>query len=267
MQKLFVAVAAILVTGVVGAFSVPSNDAQDAERPRPVKTRIVEIEETDGVIIERGEERDGEWRVELKREGKPRASQAPGMPGIVGMPMMRMMQQAGTWQIATSEKHTLLLNTATGETFRLDATEGKYFWSPIKRPEAQRREMPRMPEFGREMPRREQLEEKLEGLRKKLKDTDGDRREQIKNAMKELEKALEKLGNREGDRDEADRDAGREVDELEGALEDMEEEIAEVEKRLEKTDSKRESKELEKALDEMNKEAKELRKELKKLRK
>ncbi|MCB9895971.1 MAG: hypothetical protein H6839_16175 [Planctomycetes bacterium] len=278
MQKLIVASAAILITGVVGAFSVPGNDAQDARREtRRVETkepRIVEVE--DGEIIESVELKDGEWYVQRRRVETPRAPEAPrgGQPRMAEMPMMRMQgaPQPGTWQIVTVRERALLLNTATGETFTLADGDGGLRWQPIPRPDMQPRDMPRgMPEMPRmpgmdrpnaERPNREQLEEKLEQLRKRLKESEGERREQVKKAIEELENTLEKMGKRDREPEKgADRERLR--DELQNAIGDIERKIAALKEKAEETDSKKEARKIEEQIGELKDKANALRKELK----
>ena len=277
MQKLIIAALAILVTGVIGAFSVPGNNAQDARREtrrtQADKPRVVEVEE--GEIIE-GE--DGDWFIQRRRvqtPDTPRQPQAPQPPMGGNMPMMRMTQpQAGTWQVVSHDDILLLLNTASGETFMLDDNDDGLFWRPIPRPGMGQRDMPRgMPEMPRmpgmdrpngERPNREQLEQKLEQLHKRLKESEGERREQVKKAIEELENSLEKLGNRDrgNERNEgADRERRR--DELQGAIEELERKIGALKEKANDTDSKKEARKIEEQIGELKDKANALRKELK----
>lgn len=203
----------------------------------------------------------------------------------------------GMWQIVTHEKLVLLLNTASGETYRLREHEGELHWQPIPRPghdgprpDMPRGERPRDPDMPRgERPDRppveksgiERLEDEIRMLREKLRSARDEERPRIEARIKEL---LEKLKGadrpdqprrpeapREGRAPEREREfeeaVRREVErrERERHADMLNEKIAKLERELDKT-----LRAAEEANDEERKELKErakaLEKDLKALR-
>ncbi|MEZ5991685.1 MAG: hypothetical protein R3E76_04970 [Planctomycetota bacterium] len=292
MQKLMIAAAAILLTGVFGAFQVTGSDAQDAhKRVRTVEreeNRIViqkngEVKEgpADGIVIEtQGEDErvvyevgeDGKWHVRRSVE-----REAPEPRGIFQMQRVMQPGQPGTWQIVSNEDEMILLNTATGATFMLDDNDDGLFWREIPR-RGTERAMPRMPEMPdwrseRDQPNRtpEQIERRLNELRKRMKETRGDAREKMEKAIEELERALEKVGEarreeprRERENEEANRE--RHADELEAQINELKEHIKDLSNEAEETDSRRRARELEGEIKEIKEMIGNLKKELKELR-
>lgn len=196
----------------------------------------------------------------------------------------------GMWQIVTHEKLVLLLNTASGETFRLREREGELHWQPIPRPDMPRGERPRDSDMPRgDRPDRppvekggiERLEDEIRMLREKLRNARDEERPRIEARIKEL---LEKLKGadrpdqpkrpeapREGRAPEREREfeeaVRREVErrERERHTDMLNEKIAKLERELDKT-----LRAAEEADDEERKELKErakaLEKDLKALR-
>jgi len=287
MQKLMVALGAILITGVVGGFSVGGNVAQDAGKER---VRIVELEESGDAELRYDEldtveiiEQDGVYRL-LQRQPAPRAEQRR-MPGMGGP------GQPGTWQITSGGDRTFLLNTATGDSYLLAKGEEGMHWQPIHRPMPEMPQVPRVPgpRMERDFPQTPDLDEKLEALRKELRNAKGEARERIENAIEELELARKRV--REGEKrdvqprekrepqprdkrdvepkDKRDSDANdreRAIDELKQKLEHVEQEMADIKERHAESDSVKEREKLEKAAKELAARAEELRKKIKELR-
>jgi hypothetical protein len=238
MQKLIVAAAAILITGVIGAHYVPTNDAQDTARESRTVTitedgKEVKHDVTQDVVIELVPNDDGTFQLVQRRRGQaqgrgegrgqqpqrgrqaqPRGQQAP-QPGMGGnMPMQRMMRpQPGTWQLVPVRDSALLLNTATGETFVLRGDGEDIHWQPLPGPGAQPREMPRdMPREmpGRDMPRTDNPGRgmpRMPGMRGGDQPRPG--REQIQRKLDDLR---QRLKNADGDRRDQIKNAIRELE-------------------------------------------------------
>lgn len=192
------------------------------------------------------------------------------------------MPAPGTWQIVTHEKLVLLLNTASGETFRLREREGELHWQPIARPGAEgprpdmpRGERPDRPPVERDGAQR--LEDEVRMLREKLRNAHEDERPRIEARIKEL---LEKLKGADrpeprGDRPKGEPDREREFDEAvrreverrerERHTEALNEKIGKLERELEKTMRAADDAEGDKR-EKLKQHAKELERELKSLR-
>lgn len=292
MQKLMIATAAILLTGVFGAFQVTGSDAQDARK----QVRIVERDDNRIVIQKNGEVKerpdggivietsgddeevvyevgeDGKWHVRRTVE-----RQAPEPRAIFQMQRGMQPSQPGTWQIVSNDDEMILLNTATGATFMLDDNDDGLFWREIPR-HGNDRAMPRIPEMPgwrgeREQPNRtpEQLERRLNELRKRIKESRGDAREKMEKAIHELERALEKAGEarreaprRERENEEANRE--RRTNELEEEIEELKERVKDLGNEAEETDSRRHARELEAEIKEIKELISNLKKELKELK-
>jgi hypothetical protein len=170
----------------------------------------------------------------------------PAQPGA-DRPGMDRPAQPGTWQIVPGDRYTFLLNTATGQSFRLDGVEGRLFWEPIQGPGMEGRER----RFGPERP--ERAEQRLADLRARMKEARGEERERIERAIEELERTRE------------DRRPGREPgpEDIEHRIKQIEEEIGDLKHRFKESDSVSERERLEKAIHEHAAEADRLRKELK----
>lgn len=268
MYKIVAAVAAVLLSGVVGGLTLPSSDAQSAPRVRMVETRPAAESE----VIELVEE-DGVWLQARRGEAAPRAAEFAPLQVMRG-------GQAGTWQIVTNRDVTILLNTATGETFHLAEKEGHLAWKPIERP-GTRAEMPALPRM-REMPgmppmpdrpaqpdrpnpdrpNADRLRKALEDARKRLKEAEGEEREALKRKIAEVEKTLHEMEKQ----DSRDKPRG-EVQELETLLERLGDKIGMLEKKIKETDSKREAAELEGMVNELRGEVKRVKQELEAARK
>jgi hypothetical protein len=268
MQKLIVALSAVLITGLAG-FSITGGDAQEARILRPAQAKKIESEE-----VEREAARLSELElVQLADEDTDyyiqRTQETPRTPQFRTLNMRQ--GEAGTWQIVTLDKLALLLNTATGETFSLEKGEEGLHWRPIARPDQKMPALPRMPNF-RELPDQPDLEEKLERLRKELRDTKGEARERIEKAIDELEQSRKRPG--EGDKREKkdaeprkyaerDEEAKRDAQDTEAALKDIEAKISDMKERYEDSDSVKERQKLEQAIKELKEKAEALRKERK----
>jgi hypothetical protein len=261
MQKLIVALSAVLITGLAG-FSITGGDAQEARILRPAQAKKIEAEE-----VEREAARLTELElVQLADEDYDyyiqRAQETPRTPQFRTLSVRQ--GEAGTWQIVTLDKLAVLLNTATGETFSLEKGEEGLHWKPIARPDHMMPGLPRMPNF-RELPDQPDLEEKLERLRKELRDTKGEARERIEKAIEELEQSRkrEKKDAEPRKYNERDEEAKRDAQDTEEALKDIEAKIADMKERYEESDSVKEREKLEKAIKELKEKAEALRKDRK----
>jgi hypothetical protein len=246
MQKLIVALSAILLTGIAGGFAATGNVAQEARRER---APIIELDEDDATELRLA---DGVW---LQRQPAPRVIES--RPGI-----LFQNNQPGTWQIVTGREQMVLLNTATGETFRLVENKEGVHWQPIPRPMDERRSMPEMPRMpnprgDREMPRMDDLEAKLEAMRKELKGAKGEARERIERSIEELERAMERA--RDADkRQPAPRDRD---DDAANQLRELDEKIGKLKKKHEESDSIKDRAEIEQMIKELRSKAEKLKKE------
>jgi len=253
MYKLVAAVTAVLVSGVIGAFTLQSSEAQMAPR-------VVESEPVKELYLEVVPEQ--RWQ----RDTQP-----------LQFEVFRQQGQPGTWQIITNKEATILLNTASGETFFLAEREGNYAWKPIERPIPRAevpamprlREMPRMPDMpaqpdrpNPDRPNADRLRKTLEEARKRLKEAEGDDRAALQRKVDELERTLRDLENN-NKRDNPRND----VRDLEELLEVLTKKVSGLEKKIKDTDSKREAAELEGAANELRGEIKRVKKELEAARK
>lgn len=265
MYKIVAAVAAVLLSGVVGGLALPSSDAQSAPRVRVAETRPAAETE----VIELVEE-DGVWLQARRGEAAPRAAEFAPLQVTRG-------GQAGTWQIVTNRDITILLNTATGETFHLAEKEGHLAWKPIDRPMPcaempalpRLREMPPMPDRpaqpdrpNPDRPNADRLRKALEDARKRLKEAEGEEREALKRKIEEVEKTLHEMEKKEG----RDQPKG-EVQELETLLQRLGDKVGMLEKKIKETDSKREAAALEAMANELRGEIKRVKQELEAARK
>jgi hypothetical protein len=261
MQKLIVALSAVLITGLAG-FSITGGDAQEARLIRPAQAKKIEVEE-----VKLEDERFAELKlVQLAEEEAfevylQRANEVPQFR------MLNVNQgQPGTWQIVTHDGLALLLNTATGETFSLQKNDEGLHWKPIARPQGMDVPMlPSMPNFRRSADKadRQGIEERLEALRDELRRTKGDGRDKLEKAIEELEKSLEKSNKEDVYKRDAEAKRERDKSDTEDALREIEEAIADLKARYEESDSVKEREKIEKAIAELKEKAEGLRKERK----
>lgn len=262
MHRLIAAAAAVLLSGVIGALSISGTEAQErGQWPEPVPAPHP------GFIPP------------VQPPSPARLGHAPDFAELVPgqVQMLRVQPEAGTWQIVAAKDATLLLNTATGETFRLAEKDGNFAWKPIERPMPRAdappmprlREMPRTPDRpaqpdrpNPDRPNAERLRKALEDARKRLKEAEGDEREALKRKIEEVEKTLREVEKNEG----RDQPKG-EVEDLESLLARLGDKIAMLEKKIKETDSKREAAELEAMANELRGEVKRVKQELEAARK
>ncbi|MCC7510025.1 MAG: hypothetical protein IT464_11750 [Planctomycetes bacterium] len=272
MTKWITALVAIFAAGICGAFLVPQAEAQRATaaaEPAPHAP-------------------DDEF-VQMRPGARPE------MPPH-GMP--------GTWQIvsvkAYKSDYTLLLNTVTGETFRMESTEDRLHWTPIPRPGMDRPDRPDRPGADRPdkpapRPNAERVEEEIRKLKEKLRDANDEQRKRIEARIKELREQLRRgdddrpaeprrpdaprppeppRGDRERERDRppegAREDERRATDkqmaEVEGAIKRLQRELDEIEEAMEDADKEKRAKLRDRAK-EVEREIGQLEEKLNKLRK
>lgn len=256
MTRWIAAAVCVCVTGLLGAFSLHQSQAQDGTevlRPR------VEFQPAQRArMTERPSQTSENTYLEILEDGA----------GSVQWPLAPIQGrgQPGTWQIVTSRDMTLLLNTASGETFVLAGDKESPRWKPVERP-LPRLESPGFPPFPGmpDRPDTDQMRRTLDDLRKRAEKAEGRDREALKEKISALEKAL-----KEGDRPAkpaAPRQPDNELAEMEALLRRAKDKIADLEGRVEKTDSKRETEELKRQLEDLRADAKKLANELEKARK
>ena len=269
MTKWIAALVAIFAAGICGAFLVPQAEAQRALAAEAAEP-ATHAPEDDFVQM--------------------RPGARPEMPPH-GMP--------GTWQIAETKRETLLLNTATGETYRLEGLEGKLRWTPIPRPGMDRPGMDRpdrpdrpgadRPDKPAPRPNAERVEEEIRKLKEKLRDATDEQRKRIEERIKELREQMRRgdedrpadprrpeppRGDRERERERApeggrgdDRRAtDRQMAEIEGAIKRLQRELDEIEEAMDDANKEKRARLRERA-NEVEREIEQLDVELGRLRK
>ena len=107
MVRLTAALAATLMLGLAGAFAAVESGAQ---------------------------ERPGRGPEQVPPRG-PQGPRGPEMPGReMDGPMPGQGPRVGAWTIVDSKSGTILLNTATGDSFMLRDGKESPHWQPIERP-------------------------------------------------------------------------------------------------------------------------------------
>ncbi|MBK8207199.1 MAG: hypothetical protein IPK87_10505 [Planctomycetes bacterium] len=279
MTKWITALVAILAAGICGAFLVPQAEAQ----------RALAADNEEPAHLAPGDE-----FVQMRPGARPE------MPPH-GMP--------GTWQIvsvkAYKSDYTLLLNTVTGETFRMESTEDRLHWTPIPRPGMDRPGMDRpdrpdrpgadRPDRPAPRPNAERVEEEIRKLKEKLRDATDEQRKRIEERIKELREQMRRgdddrpaeprrpdaprppeppRGDRErerdrppeGDREDDRRATDKQMAEIEGAIKRLQRELDEIDNAMDEADKEKRAKLRDRAK-EVEREIEQLEEKLNKLRK
>lgn len=214
MFRAMAALAVIGVLGVLGAGHAVMTDAQEA------RTKKIVMPSGDGkAVVELGEwdevqQRGPQWAPPQPGRGRNQ----PGMPGLPAMPGWPGEMPMGGWTVHDTRQGAILLNQMTGESFILRESKEGMHWQPIHRPGMERPEGPRPQPRGDRPPQqperpnfeearkriereieeaRANMQRKLDDLRGKLKETKNkDERRKISEMIDELESALERLNEK-----------------------------------------------------------------------
>ncbi len=222
MTRWIAAAVAIVAAGIGGAMFVPGADAQPVPESE-TKIEVVEIkpEVVEPVVLKPEVVKPVVQWVNPREHIYRNARTGP----IVQSLFAGSAQQPGTWQIISHKDTLLLLNTASGDTFRLgEGNEGPE-WKPIPRPTPlptttiphhllpdpsllpwdhaekqarrevekrndQRRDQKQLAEFEKTV---SQIESELNDIAKKLNDAGPDERAKLRDQRRELEKKLDDL--------------------------------------------------------------------------